>query len=195
MAPGGGFQPAGGEPGFRVRPARPRDAASFAQMLTVVVREGRYIRTEEVGRDLRSVRRRFRESWDAQHAWFVAVGVADGRVIGSLSAAREDHAVTQHVASIGMMVAPEWRGRGVGSALMAAAIDWAERAGVEKLALSVYPDNAPARALYRKFGFVEEGRLTGHSKKAIGYRDEVLMGRWLIEPPYGGGDDRPGAAP
>jgi RimJ/RimL family protein N-acetyltransferase len=195
VGPGGGFAPAGGEPGFRVRPARPRDAASFAKLLTVVVREGKYIRTEEVGRDLRSVRRRFRESWDEEHAWLVAVGDADGRVVGSLSIAREDHAITRHVASIGMMVAPEWRVRGVGSALMVAAIDWAERMGVEKLALSVYPDNAPARALYRKFGFVEEGRLAGHSKKAIGYRDEIVMGRWLIDPPDGGADDVPGAAP
>ena len=191
MAPGGSGNPA--EPGFQIRPARPRDAASFAEMLTIVVREGKYIRTEEVGRDLRSVKRRFRESWDDEHAWFVAVGDADGKVIGSLSIAREDHAVTRHVASIGMMVAPEWRSRGVGSALMAAAVEWAKRMGVEKLALSVYPDNEPALALYRKFGFVDEGRLKGHSKKAIGYRDEVLMGRWLIEPPPGG--EQPGATP
>src|SRR6266436_8870933 len=78
-----------------------------------------------------------------------------------------------HVASLGMAVAPEWRGRGVGSALMAEAIAWARAHGVEKLALSVYPDNQRALALYAKFGFVEEGRLTGHSRKSIGYRDEI----------------------
>jgi putative acetyltransferase len=50
---------------------------------------------------------------------------------------------------------------------------------VEKLELTVYPDNDAARALYTKFGFREEGRLTGRSKKAIGYRDEVVMGCWL----------------
>jgi hypothetical protein len=37
--------------------------------------------------------------------------------------------------------------------------------------------------MYRRFGFVEEGCLTGHSKKAIGYRDEILMGLWLVPPP------------
>jgi len=63
------------------------------------------------------------------------------------------------------------------------AIRWARQFGVEKLALSVYPDNDAARALYRKFGFLEEGRLTGHSKKSIGYRDEIVMGLWLIERP------------
>jgi L-phenylalanine/L-methionine N-acetyltransferase len=43
----------------------------------------------------------------------------------------------------------------------------------------VYPNNEPAAALYRKFGFVEEGRLVGHSKKSYGYEDEVVMARWM----------------
>jgi ribosomal protein S18 acetylase RimI-like enzyme len=47
----------------------------------------------------------------------------------------------------------------------------------------VYPDNEAALELYRRLGFAEEGRLSGHSKKAIGYRDEILMGLWLIPPP------------
>jgi putative acetyltransferase len=100
-------------------------------------------------------------------------------VIGDIGVEREEHPVTRHVATIGMMVAPEWRGRGVGTALMEAAIDWCRRSGVEKLELSVYPDNDAARALYAKFGFREEGWLTGRSKKAIGYRDEIVMGCWL----------------
>ena len=53
---------------------------------------------------------------------------------------------------------------------------------MEKIALSVYPDNrGGAAALYAKFGFVVEGRLSGHSKKAAGYADEVVMGRWWVE--------------
>ena len=87
--------------------------------------------------------------------------------------------MTRHVASLGMAVAPEWRGKGVGSALLAETIRWAKEMGVEKLALSVYPHNDAARALYRKFGFTEEGRLTGHSKKSIGYLDEIVMGLWV----------------
>ena len=63
------------------------------------------------------------------------------------------------------------------------AISWARAMGVEKLALSVYPHNDRAMALYRKFGFREEGRLTGHSKKRIGYLDEIVMGLWLAGPP------------
>ena len=168
---------------FQVRPARPGDAASFLEHYTTVAAERRFIRTETVRGSVRHYRRRFRRPWTDDHVSLVAVAQQGGDVIGHLGAAREDQAAARHVASLGMAVSPGWRGRGVGSALMALAIDWARSAGIEKLALSVYPDNEAALALYRKFEFVEEGRLVGHSKKSIGYLDEVVMGRWLVTPP------------
>jgi putative acetyltransferase len=162
---------------FTIRPATPRDARSFLVLFRAVAAEGRFIRTDEPAHDVRHYRRAFRAPVTAERARYVA---AEGdRVIGEIGVEREEHPVTRHVATIGMMVAPDCRGRGVGSALMEAAIDWCRRSGVEKLELTVYPDNDAARALYAKFGFREEGRLTGRSKKAIGYRDEVIMGCWL----------------
>jgi RimJ/RimL family protein N-acetyltransferase len=167
---------------FEVRPARRGDARSFVQMWKAVVSERRYIRTERVDRSVRFYRRRFfRKTWGDEQATLVAV--QEGRVVGHLHVAREDSPVTRHVASLGMAVAPDWRRRGVGAALLAEAIRWGRSVGVEKLALSVYPDNHAARALYAKFGFQDEGRLTGHSKKSIGYRDEIVMGLWLVQPP------------
>jgi RimJ/RimL family protein N-acetyltransferase len=153
---------------------------SFLQMWEEVVAEKRFIRTEEVRRSARYYRRMyFKDSWTRRQASVVAV-VGD-RVIGHLGVAREEGQATDHVASLGMAVSSDWRGKGVGTALMTKAIEWAKEMGVEKLALSVYPHNEAARALYLKFGFVEEGRLTGHSKKSIGYIDEIVMGLWLID--------------
>jgi L-phenylalanine/L-methionine N-acetyltransferase len=179
-------RPSGGGPipevpppdGVEVRPARPRDHAQVMALLSDVAAERVYIRTEEVGRGRsRRDRRWMRRSWTPEGANLVAV--SEGRVIGNLGIAREPNPVTRHVASLGMHIASDWRGRGVGSALLAEAFRWAGWAGVEKITLTVYPDNDRAIALYRKFGFVEEGRLTGQSKKSIGYRDEIFMGRWL----------------
>ena len=51
------------------------------------------------------------------------------------------------------------------------------RAPVEKLTLEVYPTNEEAVALYRKFGFVEEGRLLRQSRKSYGYEDELIMSK------------------
>ena len=168
-----------GAPAYHVRPARPRDAASFLAMWRAVVAEGVYVRSDEVGRTVRDYRRTFRGSWREDAAHLVAV--EGDRVIGQVYLQREPGPVTGHVATLGMAVAPDSRGQGVGTALLEAGIGWARQVGVEKLALSVYPDNVRARSLYLTFGFVEEGRLSGHSKKRAGYFDEILMGLW-IEP-------------
>jgi ribosomal protein S18 acetylase RimI-like enzyme len=76
-----------------------------------------------------------------------------------------------------MAVAREWRGRGIGSALLAAAIDWARTQRLHKLELDVFPHNNAAIELYRKFGFVEEGRRVQHYRRATGELwDAILMG-------------------
>jgi RimJ/RimL family protein N-acetyltransferase len=81
---------------------------------------------------------------------------------------------------LGMMVAADWRGRGVGTALVATAIEWARARGLHKLTLSVFPHNEAAVALYRKFGFVEEGRLIKHLRRDSGELwDVVEMGLLL----------------
>ena len=67
-----------------------------------------------------------------------------------------------------MAVARPWRGRGVGSALLATAIEKAHGEGLHKLSLEVFPHNDAAIALYRKFGFVEEGRRVKHYRRASG---------------------------
>ena len=58
--------------------------------------------------------------------------------------------MTRHVATLGIAVAAEVRGRGIGTALMSEALRWARSVGVEKIVLSVYPHNAGAIALYRR---------------------------------------------
>jgi RimJ/RimL family protein N-acetyltransferase len=68
----------------------------------------------------------------------------------------------------------------VGSALVAAAIEWARAQGMHKLSLGVFPHNAAAIALYRKFGFVDEGRRVKHIRRSNGELwDLVDMGLHL----------------
>ena len=165
--------------GVTVRPARPRDARALRDLFAEVAAEGRWIRARAARRTLREERRRTRETWTDVRAYLVAD--AAGEAVGSLEIVRERGAATAHVATFGMHVARTWRGRGVGSALLAEALRWAEAVGVRKVELCVYPDNAAALALYASFGFREEGRLVRHSLRADGFADEVLMGRWLGE--------------
>jgi putative acetyltransferase len=79
-----------------------------------------------------------------------------------------------------MAVASEWRGRGVGSALVVGAIEWARKHGLHKLTLTVFAHNTAAIALYLKFGFVEEGRRVKQFRRANGELwDALEMGLLL----------------
>jgi ribosomal-protein-alanine N-acetyltransferase len=54
--------------------------------------------------------------------------------------------------------APEHRRKGLGATLISALINRLGERGVSRITLDVAEDNAPARALYRGFGFTEDGR-------------------------------------
>jgi RimJ/RimL family protein N-acetyltransferase len=104
------------------------------------------------------------------------VAVAGGEIVGSIHVGASRFGYGE----IGMMVARDWRGRGVGSALLAASIEWARGRGLHKLSLSVFPHNAAGIALYRKFGFVEEGRRVKQFRRESGELwDSVEMGLLL----------------
>ena len=69
-----------------------------------------------------------------------------------------------------------WRRRRIGIALTTAAIDWARQPDLHKLSLSVFAHDEPAMDLYRKFGFVEEGRRLCHYRRQSEIWDGVDMG-------------------
>jgi putative acetyltransferase len=105
------------------------------------------------------------------------VAELNGRIIGDagldLGKGRRSHA-----ASIGMGVHDDYAGRGVGTALMAALVDTADNwLDLKRLELTVWTDNAPAQALHRKFGFVEEGVMRAYAYRDGAYVDALAMAR------------------
>ena len=84
----------------------------------------------------------------------------------------------RHVMNLGIAIAPEAQGQGVGSALMKALCDWADHWGqVLRIELTVFTDNARAMALYRRFGFVQEGLHRGYALRNGVYADTYSMAR------------------
>jgi putative acetyltransferase len=84
----------------------------------------------------------------------------------------------RHVGQIGMAVRDDWQGQGVGSALMQAAVDLADKwLNLTRLELEVYTDNGPAIRLYEKFGFTIEGTLVQFAFRDGQYVDTYLMAR------------------
>jgi ribosomal protein S18 acetylase RimI-like enzyme len=109
------------------------------------------------------------------------VAEADGRLAGYVRIARPTPLDSNaHVLQIqGLAVAEEARGRGLGRALIRAAVEEARGRGARRLSLRVLGHNAPARALYESEGFTVEGVQPEEFLLDGAYVDDVLMGRRL----------------
>lgn len=95
----------------------------------------------------------------------VLVACVESELVGAVSVQQAQAARRRHAATIGMTVHDDWQGRGVGRALLQAAVDFSDRwLNLRRLELQVFTDNAAAIALYEKFGFKIEGT---HSKYAF----------------------------
>ena len=153
---------------MHVRPTRDEDRRACAQLYADVAEERSYIGGEPpVDVEKRA------ETWSIEGDF---VAEADGEIVGNLHLQATHHGF----GIIGMMVSRDWRGRGVGSALMEAAIAWAREQKLHKLTLDVFAHNESAIALYKKFGFVEEGRRVRQYRRQSGELwDSIDMGLLL----------------
>jgi ribosomal protein S18 acetylase RimI-like enzyme len=105
------------------------------------------------------------------------VAELDGEVAGYVSLGRPTRLESnRHVLSVhGLAVAPAFQRRGLGRALLRAAVEEAGERGARRLTLRVLATNAGARALYDACGFVVEGVLREEFLLDGRYVDDVLM--------------------
>ncbi|WP_010632839.1 GNAT family N-acetyltransferase [Sporolactobacillus vineae] len=105
------------------------------------------------------------------------IALANGLPAGFLFVQSSSKHHLQHVGSFGIGVLAEYRGKGIGQALIVKMLDWAKKNNlIEKVALGVFSINQAAIHLYKKMGFVEEGRKVNEIKFSQGhYADDVLM--------------------
>lgn len=105
----------------------------------------------------------------------------NGEIIGNLDFHIGQRRRLAHRGWLGMAVASQWRGKGVGSILLGGLLKWTTtRPDIDKISLAVLAINKPAINLYQKFGFVEEGRRIREIKMPNGsYIDDILMYKLL----------------
>ena len=120
---------------------------------------------------------------------FLLVAEVAGEVVGNLGLHLASKSPRRrHAGGIGMSVRDDWQGRGVGAALMAAAVDLADNwLNYTRLELTVYTDNAAALALYRRFGFGIEGTLKSYAFRGGRFIDAYTMARIAPRPAGVGG--------
>ena len=160
-----------------IRPAREGDGVAFHALLDAVARERRYLAAMDappLARMQEFVDNNAKKNLPQYFAF-----EAD-QLVGWCDALPGDaNNGAPHVARMGMGVAKSHRNRGIGRQLMEATIVRCRELALEKIELGVYSSNEPAIVLYRKLGFVEEGRKV-RSRLVDGiYDDVILMGLFL----------------
>jgi RimJ/RimL family protein N-acetyltransferase len=150
---------------YHVRRAVPLDAPGYIALIRSVLTETPRVDTpyapDEFNPSVEAMRERIREMNASDNSLFLVAetrSAGRARIIGALTCGggslRSDH----HMTDLGIYVRRDWRDRGVGTALMRAAIDWARASPViQRVQLEVYARNARAIHLYEKFGFEHEG--------------------------------------
>lgn len=160
-----------------IRPAEPRDAEALVALGRAVGSEpGGWLLTTSDWRSAGDERRYLKAIRRFPDAAVYVAETDEGEIVGRLSLQRDQHPSSAHVADLGLMVAAGWRRRGIGRALLEAAVEWARGAGVRKLELHVFPHNEAAIQLYESFGFEREGYRKQHYRRSTGdYVDAILM--------------------
>lgn len=161
---------------IKVRPATLADAATIC----TIYNQGIEDRVATLETELRTPdeRQRWLEDRSPRHP--VIVAEAEGPVVGwgSLNPFNPRKAY-DYVADFSVYVERSWRGKGVGSRLLARLLEIAQELGYHKLVLSAFPWNEGGMALYRKFGFRTVGVYKEQGSLDERWVDTVVMERLL----------------
>jgi len=109
---------------------------------------------------------------------FLLVASVSEEVVGSLGLHIQKPIRCRHIGRLGMTVRSDWQRKGVGTALINAAIDMADNwLNLKRLELDVWTDNKAAIALYKKAGFAIEGTHRCRAFRDGQYIDAYSMAR------------------
>jgi ribosomal protein S18 acetylase RimI-like enzyme len=166
-----------------LRHASPADAAGLVDLYRRTVADGEWTLAspEEASRSVDDEVARI-GACEADEGRLYLVVARATEVIGTARAEAGGYRRTAHMADVSdLWVAPGARRVGVGDALVRGLLDWARAAAqIEKLGLFVFSTSEAAIALYRRHGFVEEGRGRRDMKFDEGrYADSLMMGHFL----------------
>ncbi|WP_165040355.1 GNAT family N-acetyltransferase [Dysgonomonas sp. ZJ709] len=116
------------------------------------------------------------KSYDNDNS-LLLIATADDIVIATFGLLGKQMRKLRHTNELAIAIRKEWQNTGLGTALFENAIRWAKRnPELEILCLEVFAENEAGIALYKKMGFVEEGKRKYYYKTKLGgYIDNIIM--------------------
>lgn len=165
---------------LQIRDARVEDAHTLAEAQRIIARTpGRLASVPSELKD-EVFRERIARLNDMEYGKFIVIE-EDGEIVGHALLDPLKLAVTAHVVDLTIAVHEGFQKMGVGTKLLSHLIRWAQsNPKVERMELRVRAANTGAIALYKKLGFVEEGRMIKRLKIGPGsYLDDIVMALWV----------------
>jgi RimJ/RimL family protein N-acetyltransferase len=98
-----------------------------------------------------------------------------GEVVGEASLRPSEVPWTRHIGEVRVVTSPEWRGRGLGTALLREVLHAAHDAGIEKVTAETLAEQTGAREMLSRLGFVEEGRYAGYARDLAGAPHDLIV--------------------
>ena len=160
-----------------------RDIEPLRRLYRVIVDEGTSYPHNQFPSD-----EEFRDYWirgKSTVVVYLADRLHDERMLGAFYLKPNWPGRARHVANAGFIVAPEWRGKGLGRLLGVTMLGYARDLDYRSVLFNlVFSENVTARQLWQKLGFQELGIIPGAVLKNDGtFQDAIIMWRSLIEEP------------
>jgi len=161
-----------------LRPARPDDAAAIIAAVRSSAPERSYVLMEVYGKDA-ATQRAYIERLDLEHNLFL-VATANEQVVGIL--ALLDFLLCSTPVpglSVGVHIVRDWRGRGLGSAMLRYATRWAKEHDYHRLEADIFTTNERSLHLFEKAGFQEDSCRRRSVQIGVQRINEVILAKSL----------------
>lgn len=158
---------------IEIRHAEPEDAEALQAIYTDEVL---YANTLQLPMPSKTLwRKRLEDIPDNMH---VLVAEVEGEMVGNLGLETMISKRRRHVASFGVSVKAASQGKGVGRALIIAALDLADNwLDIRRIEITTYTDNIGGIGLYKSLGFVIEGEMVDYAYRNGEYVNAYQMAR------------------
>lgn len=168
---------------MRIREVEETDAEALLALHRALDQETAFMLVEpgERSPDIEVERERIRSVRSRPNQTLLVADVGD-RLAGYVAVLGGPYRRNRHAAHLVIGVLEEFSGRGIGGALLDAAVFRAASAGLHRLELTVMAHNDRAIRLYERKGFLREGIRRHSLRVRDAWVDEVFMAR-LLSPP------------
>ncbi|GAE24825.1 acetyltransferase [Halalkalibacter wakoensis JCM 9140] len=155
-----------------IRPAHIQDADDILYSVASIINKGVYIQKERVRTKLEE--QNFIEEMKRNGHMYIVVEI-DGAVRGIARVIRGELEMKRHTGLFRTWLHEDAQGKGIGKQIMDYTLTWCRRHQLHKLCLTVFASNEVAIHLYKKAGFIIEGKQKDQAYLNGTYEDELFM--------------------